>query len=96
MEDPNLKNAGKIAEAASKLGNSDLGSGLGLGLVFFGLFGAIALVYAAIKWDGHLHDRKGCVQLQEVQGKVYKVDTCTGKTEFLELKGGGDTSNKVN
>jgi hypothetical protein len=46
----------------------------------------MALIYVATKWDGHLHDQKGCFQLQEIKGIVYKVDTCTGKAEELRQK----------
>jgi|GEM_PF-4014019 len=38
------------------------------------------------KWDGHLYDRKGCVQLQEIAGKVYKVDTCTGAVSEFKIE----------
>jgi len=40
----------------------------------------VALMILATRWDGHLHDQKGCLQLQELKGIVYKVDTCTGKS----------------
>jgi len=44
----------------------------------------VALVLS--KWDGHLFDRKGCVEVQEISGKFFKVDTCSGKIEELETK----------
>jgi hypothetical protein len=43
-----------------------------------------ALLITGGKWDGHLHDQKGCFQLQEVKGAIYKVDTCSGKTEEVK------------
>ena len=64
----------EFADAAARFGNSRLGVGLGLGLFFV----AWALIIAATQWDGHLYDRKGCVQLQEVKGQIFKMDTCTG------------------
>jgi hypothetical protein len=45
----------------------------------------VALMLAAVHWDGHLQSQKGCVQLQEVQGRVFKVNTCTGATEEIKL-----------
>jgi hypothetical protein len=47
------------------------------------LLGCALLLWAS-RWDGHLHEQKGCFQLQETQGKTYKVDTCSGKVEALE------------
>jgi hypothetical protein len=43
-----------------------------------------ALMLTGTRWDGHLHDSRGCVQLQEMHGKAYKVDTCSGKVDPLE------------
>jgi hypothetical protein len=43
-----------------------------------------ALMFTGTRWDGHLHDSRGCVQLQEIHGNAYKVDTCSGKVEPLE------------
>jgi hypothetical protein len=44
----------------------------------------MALIFVATRWDGHLHDQKGCFQLQELRGKTYKVDTCSGKVESID------------
>lgn len=44
----------------------------------------VALMLTGTKWDGHLHDQKGCYQLQEIKGVVYKVDTCSGKVEEIK------------
>ena len=46
----------------------------------------IGIMLAASHWDGHLHDQKGCFQLQELQGRAFKVDTCSGKTEELKIE----------
>lgn len=43
----------------------------------------MALIFLATRWDGHIFDQKGCFQLQEIQGRIFKVDTCTGKAEEL-------------
>lgn len=45
----------------------------------------LAFMFAAVHWDGHLHDQKGCFQLQEIKDRVFKVDTCTGKTEEIKI-----------
>ena len=44
----------------------------------------MALLLTGSRWDGHLHDPKNCFQLQEMKGIVYKIDTCTGKTEEMK------------
>jgi hypothetical protein len=62
-----------MAHAAAALAHTPLPYLLGM-----------ALMLTGIKWDGHLHDQKGCFQLQEVKGVIYKVDTCSGKTEELK------------
>lgn len=71
------------AALASGIGNSPLGAFIGIALCFALPIGVMAI---SAKWDGHLSDRKGCVQLQEIQGKVYKVDTCTGDVELLKIE----------
>jgi len=65
--------AAGLAHAAAELAHTPLPYLLGVGLMFIG-----------IRWDGHLHDQKGCFQLQEIKGVVFKVDTCSGKVEELK------------
>jgi hypothetical protein len=52
----------------------------------------VALMMLATRWDGHIFDQKGCFQLQEIKGIIYKVDTCTGKAEELNPKNSMKTS----
>lgn len=91
MSDSQEKRENRFAEAISEIAHGPMGYFIGFGLMMFA-------VYIGIRWDGHLHDRKGCIQLQEVSGSIYKVDTCTGKTELLKSKDGkselSGTSNK--
>lgn len=53
-------------------------------LLGFGV--AMALIFAAEKWDGHFYNRTGCVQLKEVKQKLYKVDTCSGEIEAFKIE----------
>lgn len=79
--------AAGIAHAAAELAHTPLPYLLGMGLMFIGF-----------RWDGHLHDQKGCFQLQEIKGVVYKVDTCSGKVEEVKppvAAGNGATSAAV-
>ena len=65
--------AAGLAHAAAEFAHTPFPYLLGMGLMLMGA-----------KWDGHFHDQKGCYQLQELKGTVYKVDTCSGKVEELK------------
>lgn len=67
---------GAVASAASALASTPLPYLLG-----------VALMFVAIRWDGSLHPRQGCVQLQVVNGATYKVDTCNAKAEPIRVDG---------
>ena len=45
----------------------------------------VGVMIAASHWDGHLQSQKGCVEVQHVAGHYFKVDTCTGKTEEIQI-----------
>jgi len=78
----------KFAEAFAAIANSPMGYLIGFGLM-------ILATNVGMKWDGHIHDRKGCIQIQKVDNLTYKVDTCTGKTELLKNNSRDqNTSNK--
>ena len=81
MSDNTDKKVSDLATAFANLGDSPFGGLLGVALFFLVIFGFVLLM---VKWDGHIYNRKGCVQLQEIKGKVFKVDTCTGKVERLK------------
>jgi len=61
----------------------------------FGIALLVALPSLASKWDGHLYSRQGCVQLQELQGRIYKVDTCTGNVEEVKSQQSSAASKDV-
>ncbi len=52
----------------------------------FPIYLGLAFMALALRWDGHLHDQKGCFQLQEVKDVVYKVNTCSGEVEELKIE----------
>lgn len=66
----------KLSENVSEAANSTIGYLICTGLIML-------VTCIGVKWDGHLYDRRDCVKLQEISGAVYKIDTCTGKTELL-------------
>ena len=76
----------QIAEAARGVGDSDLGSGLGIMLALIAFPLGFAFILAAVTWDGHFYDQKGCWQLQEIKGKAFNVNTCTGETKPFKLE----------
>jgi hypothetical protein len=80
------QNIQETIKVASELGNSSFGSNLGFGLAFLGIYAGLALMMFGSKWDGHLFDKKGCVQIQEIKNQLYKVDTCDIKVLPVKIK----------
>jgi hypothetical protein len=78
-EDKTEKRDSRFAEAIGEIAHSQLGYFIGIALFML----AIGI---SMKWDGHIHDRKGCVEVQEKAGKFFKVDTCTGDIEEINVK----------
>lgn len=74
----------KFAEAIAELGDSVLGMGGSMLLIFLGFGLMWAIPGIAVRWDGHLYDPRGCVELKELHGELFKLDTCNGKVERLE------------
>jgi len=68
----------KFVAAVAEIAHSQMGYLIGFGLMMLA-------IYVGVKWDGHLYDRKGCVQLQEISGQIYKVDTCSGDNELISI-----------
>ena len=79
--------AESIGKSAEKISDSKglvaVGNALGWGITAL----AIALNFVAMalqtKWDGRLFPERQCFKLQEVGGRVFKVNTCTGDTVEL-------------
>lgn len=78
-----------IARSVEKVSDSKgleaIGHGLGWGIaaiagaaMFIVMFISTNWREAANKWDGHLTQPGKCFELQELQGKAYRVNTCTG------------------
>ena len=76
-EDKKENRENRFAEAIAEIAHSQMGYLIGFGLMM------LAAGIGA-KWDGHIYDRKNCVQIQKVDNLIYKVDTCNGKTELLK------------
>ena len=87
MSDSQKIISNSAVKAASELANSPMGYWIG-----FGLFVLASSV--GVNWDGHLHDRKGCVEVQAVSNFIFKVDTCTGEVVSLNNDGSESVSNK--
>ena len=65
-----------LADSLASIAHSPMGYLIGMALL------SAAYGFGS-RWDGHLSDRHGCVDLKEMQGQLYKVDTCSGKIELL-------------
>lgn len=91
MSEDKTSKAETIARSVEKISDSkglaEIGKGLGAGLtafaVAFGVVGFYLAIMAGSKWDGHLSPPPKCFELQEISGKVFKVNSCTGEiTEY--------------
>lgn len=94
MTEEKTSKAETIAKSVEKISDSkglaEIGKGLGNGLVAvafaFGIVGFYLAITFGVKWDGHLHPQEKCFELQQVSGKVFKVNTCTGEVTKLDQK----------
>ena len=97
MSEEKSSKAETIAKSVEKISDSkglaEIGKGLGAGLtafaVAFGIIGFCLAMTAGMKWDGHLLSQTKCFEVQEISGKVFKVNTCTG--EITEYKNPNET-----
>lgn len=92
MTEEKTSKAEAIAKSVEKISDSkglaEIGKGLGAGLtafaIAFGVVGFYLAIMAGSKWDGHLSPPTKCFELQEISGKVFKVNSCTG--EIIEYE----------
>jgi len=98
MTEDKISKAETIAKSVEKISDSkglaEIGKGLGSGLVALamaiGFVGFFLAISAGSKWDGHLHSQEKCFVLQEISGKIFKVNTCTGEVVPLDPKPNGE------
>jgi len=67
-----------VAASLSSIAHSQMGMLVGMGVM-------IGLGSAAVHWDGHLVSQVGYFQLQKIDNRVFKVNSCTGKVEEIPL-----------
>lgn len=72
--------AKSVEKVADSKGLAAIGEGLGWGIVALAIAAAIVGV---ARWDGHVTHPGKCFELQDIKGRTYKVNTCTG--DVLEL-----------
>lgn len=78
-----------VAASAARISDSKglvaIGVGLGWGIAAL----AIAAVFVAIalgsKWDGRLFPEPNCFELQEVSGRLFSINTCTGEATQIDV-----------
>ncbi|EHU8078478.1 hypothetical protein VCSRO25_3474 [Vibrio cholerae] len=89
MED-NPSKVEVIAKSVEKISDSRglaaIGEGIGLGVFALAFFMSIPMLMLASKWDGKLHEEKQCFAIKEIEGKAYKLNTCTGDLEVIDRK----------
>jgi hypothetical protein len=79
MSDSEEKKHNKFVSAIAEIAHSQLG--------YFIRFGFMMLAIGiGSKWDGHIFDRKGCVEVREKSDHFFKVDTCNGTVEELAIE----------
>lgn len=94
MIEEKISKAETIAKSVEKISDSrglaEIGKGLGSGLVALAVAIGVVGIYLALttgpKWDGHLYSHEKCFLLQEILGKIFKVNTCTGEAVPLDPK----------
>ncbi len=92
MSEEKASKAETIAKSVEKISDSkglaEIGKGLGAGLtafaIAFGVVGFYLALMAGSKWDGHLSQPTKCFELQEISGKLFKVNSCTGEIDEYE------------
>ncbi|WP_040307478.1 hypothetical protein [Agarivorans albus] len=96
MSDEKLSKSEAIAKSVERISDSQglkaIGDGLGSGLVALSFaLGIAAFVFGMAflgNRDGNLHPQTKCFELQEIQGKIFNVNMCTG--EIAEFKQPGN------
>jgi hypothetical protein len=76
MSEENSKTE-NILRAAEGLGSSGLSLLVGLGLWgLIAVFGALALIFLLLN-DGYIYSKENCIKLQQIEERVYKINSCT-------------------
>lgn len=66
-----------ILRAAEGFGSSGLSFLIGLGLWgAIAVAGILSLIFLLLN-DGYIYSKENCVKLQQIEGKIYKVNSCT-------------------
>ena len=73
-----------ILRAAEGLGSSGISLLVGLGLWgAIAIMGVLALIYLVLN-DGYIYSRTDCVKLEQIDGKIYKVNSCTDEVTLIQ------------
>ncbi|WP_345881177.1 hypothetical protein [Shewanella algae] len=73
------KRENKFAEAIAEIAHSQMGYYIG-----FGIF--MLAIGIGTRWDGHLFSQKGCIEVQEINEKYFKVNSCSGDVEEIGVE----------
>lgn len=73
-----------ILRAAEGLGSSGFSFLVGLGLWgLIAVFGALALIFLILN-DGYIYSKENCIKVQQIEDRVYKINSCTDTV--IEIK----------
>ena len=85
MSEDIKKTAEVVERIAESKGLGEFGNGIGIGLAGVAFFMMMPMMFFANKWDGHLHEQKDCYEFKEIEGTLFKLDTCTGELTEVDL-----------
>lgn len=74
-----------ILRAAEGLGSSGISLLVGLGLWgAIAILGVLGLLFIILN-DGYIYSKEDCVKLEEVDGRIFKVNSCTDQVSEINL-----------
>lgn len=83
MSEDNSKTE-NILRAAEGLGSSGISLFVGLGLWgLIAIIGVLGILFLLLN-NGYIYNKENCIKLQQIEGIVYKINSCTN--EVVELK----------
>ncbi|KAB1443084.1 hypothetical protein [Pseudodesulfovibrio senegalensis] len=67
-----------------KLFNIEITEDVGFALILLAMMSPFIVGFIAYKWDGHFFPQENCWKVQEVNGRIFKVNTCNGEVEEIK------------
>lgn len=75
-----------ILRAAEGLGSSGLSLLVGLGLWgAIAIFGILGFLFLMLN-NGYIYNRENCIKLQQINERIYKINSCTDEVSELKIE----------